>query len=1256
VGDWEDDNDDGEERGFVVDRFEAVRRVGAGGMGLVFEAIDRETNAHVALKSLRTLSGDAVLRFKDEFRALSDVRHPNLVRLGELFQEGGQWFFTMELVEGTHFLAHVRPGDYKNGKRVAKEAVSVSDAVTLDKVEGASAAAPAAPPHRGLGFDEVRLRAALKQLALGLSALHAADRLHCDIKPSNVLVTKTGRVVILDFGLVVDTSRNEGPDHVAGTISYMAPEQAGMKPLGPESDWYAVGVVLYQALTGQLPLVGKGQELLARKQVVEPPPPGSVVSGLPEDLASLCVELLRIDPTKRPSGAEILRRLDVEAPTSMPTSLGRGSTFIGRRDELATLRRALADTRERGAVSMFLYGESGVGKSALTRRFTDMVAADVADALLLAGRCHERESVPYKAVDGVVDALVRYFSKHAGAEARLIPPTERGLLGQVFPVMRRIEAVARAPRPTLSEVDPQVLRRRVFGAFRSLLAKLAERHPLVLVVDDLQWADADSLALLAELIRAPGAPHLLFVGTVRTGSFEGRAFRAIEQLAAGTSGDTRVIELGPLPAAEAHALATTLLHSKGIEGGAAARIAAEAKGHPLFIDELVRRAIGGRDGGAMRLDQAIWARIGELDGPERELTKVIALAGAPLRQETVAAALDMAFPTVEHHLATLRSANLVRTQGTRRTDRVEPYHDRVREAVVAQLAEPERRFLHGRIALALEASNDVDPEALAMHWRGAGDPARATREAERAARESMEKLAFDRAARLFQLALELSPRTGAAAVAIHVELAEALANAGRSKHAAEVLLRTAAWAQGGEALELRRRAAEQFLRGGHIDEAMEAFGSVLDAIGMDMPKTTRSALASLVVRRAQVRLRGLGYKARKEAEVPPDLLARIDMSWMVASGLALVDTVRGAYFQSRTLLLALDAGEEKRIARALAVEAGYSSASGGHTQARTAELVKLARSLAERTQDPYSIGWATGAEGVTAALEGRWDVGHTASEKAESIFQEHCRGVAWEIASMRWFSLWSQCYLGRLAELSVRVPERFTDAESRGDLYAAMCHASGLANMVWLVEDDPAEARRRLDTAMSRWSQRNFHVEHWWELLARGQLELYEGDGAGALAHIQERWGALDGSMLLRVQLTLLEAVQLRARASLLAATQSKDPRETKALLAATERDIATIDKENMPWSNPLAELLRAGIASAKGDAAAARTLLARAVPGLEAAHLGLYAMAARNRLGEALVGEEGQAQRDTAETWFALQGVANAERLTGMLAPGFRK
>src|SRR5262249_32093184 len=159
---------------------------------------------------------------------------------GELFSDEGDWFFTMELLDGVDFFDYVRPGLARS-----YDASSADTIVTLPPVMESGARTMRV--SAGSLLNEARLRTALRQLALGLHALHEANKVHRDIKPSNILVTERGRVVLLDFGLATEL---EGREHksevdIVGTVEYMAPEQAAARQVGPPADWYSIGVVLF---------------------------------------------------------------------------------------------------------------------------------------------------------------------------------------------------------------------------------------------------------------------------------------------------------------------------------------------------------------------------------------------------------------------------------------------------------------------------------------------------------------------------------------------------------------------------------------------------------------------------------------------------------------------------------------------------------------------------------------------------------------------------------------------------------------------------------------------------------------------------------------------------------------------------------------------------------------------------------------------------------------------------------------------------
>jgi predicted ATPase len=366
------------------------------------------------------------------------------------------------------------------------------------------------------------------------------------------------------------------------------------------------------------------------------------------------------------------------APVSRPP-------FVGREHELRELERAFAQSSAGGAVAVVVRGESGVGKSALLDKLVESLGTR---ALALTSRCQERETVPYKAFDGVIDALSRYLSRLGKAEiAAQLAPEALATLARLFPVLSRLEALAALPpAPTLSSPELQT---RGFAALRQLLTRVRARQPVVIVIDDYQWADADSMALRREVLRDDG-PAILLVTSARSDAFpRPELFEA--------AGDLRQLELARLPASDARALVDQLFAYAGVDDpDGAAQIVEGAQGHPLYLAQLVRDSLesGARGAG---LDAAIWARIRRLDEPLRRVVELVAVAGRPLAQEIAAACAELEFSEFARLSTVLRAANLVRTSGARRSDTVEPYHDLVRAAVMHHLAPDEVRGYQQRV-------------------------------------------------------------------------------------------------------------------------------------------------------------------------------------------------------------------------------------------------------------------------------------------------------------------------------------------------------------------------------------------------------------------------------------------------------------------------------------------------------------------------------------------------------------------------------
>jgi len=1217
-------------------------------MGVVYEAVDRDRSVSLALKTLRTMNAKSRLRFKNEFRALQDIRHRNLVDLGELVEDDGRLFFTMELLEGVDFLEFVRPGASRGTAASATTGTLAAVGTSLSSVEPTCAtvtgssisySAPVLNSNAARGvLDLERLREALAQLAQGVCQLHQAGKIHRDIKPSNVMVTREGRLVLLDFGLVLDADRGTREGALEGTAAFMAPEQARGGEVGPAADWYAVGTMLYEALTGQRPFTGPTRDVLLRKQTLAPARASERSVDVPPELDDLCMRLLSLAPSLRPDGREILRVLGVATGTG---SVQTGERFVGRQGELQTLHDAFAASRERGGLAVLAHGPSGVGKSALVQQFTAEIATEHPDALVLSGRCYEREFVPYKAVDDLIDSLVLHLDELPEAERRPLLPDSFPLLGHVFPVVRRLGGVTLPPDHSDAVSKPHLLRADAFAALRELLTRLGRRQPVVLAIDDLQWAGADGLALLSDVLAPPTPPSVMLLATVRTANRE--HLLTVDELRASLPGDVRELAVGPLSDRDARQLIEESQPGDGAPTDIEALIR-ETGGHPLFLGVALRhRRSDAASPATVSLAEALAARIATLRPESRSLLATLAVATKPIRQQWATTAAELAPEQLASALSELVPNHLVRTYGLRGSDLVEPYHDRVRTAMVETLDESALTSTHRRLAETLERVDGHDAEALSAHWLGAGDRERALHYTLAAVVRSERALAFDRAADQLRTALTLVDEP-ATRRPLHVRLGRALQHAGRGREAADAYLAGVDGAKQAERMDLQRRAGEQLLVSGHFEPGFEAMASVLSEIGERLPRTARESVTSALWQRLRLKVRGVRFKERDPSAVAPADIMRLNVFQSISDGMAMADNIRATDFQVRTLIQALRCGLPDRIARALFVEAVFRASMGGRGLAAADRISARGADIVARLDTDYLRGMEAFCHGAVAHFRGHYVDSCNHFEVAEALFRDHTTGTAWELSSVRFLLVYGLRVRGRIAEVVARYRHHTRDAQQRGDLYMEST-LTRACPIVYFAADEPERALSEIERVS--WlpaESGSYHLQHWYELQAAGEALLYQRDAGNATETLADDFRKLDRSLLQRVQVIRAEVTFLKGRLELASATGS----------ARTARRIARrIAREGIPPALTWSAMIAAGACARFGDSEGLASALDRAVALADAADMELCAAAARRRRAQ-LGGDDAERAGREATDWMRAQGIVDPDAVTAMMLPGF--
>jgi eukaryotic-like serine/threonine-protein kinase len=1180
----------------IVGDYEVERLVGKGGMGQVFAARSQVSGRHVALKILHRSSARALLHLKREFRVLADVEHPNLVEFDELVVlADDQAFFTMELVAGRPFVAYAR-GRTRRGR----------------------------PPNA------VRLRRVLTQLVAALEHLHANGFVHRDLKPSNVLVTDEGRVVVLDFGLV-DQVTNAGEitdDHVLGTPAYMAPEQAAHEPAGPPADLYAVGVMLYECLCGVRPFVGNPNAVLIAKLEQPAPDPASLVPEADPELLALCRELLRSEPDERPSATELLERLH-RTPRAAAPAL---ASFVGRSRELASLDAALAELHTHNQPSITLVrGPPGQGKSRLLSRW---LAGLDPNALVLKGRCLERESVPYKGLDAAIDALSSDLRRLPDATLDALRPPHVAELARLFPVLGGIWTELETSPEGLAPVER---RERAVSSLRELLARLSRMHTIVLALDDFHWADLDSALILEQLVTEIGSPALALIVAFREPPEPGPAVARLQSLEPSPRLARRELELGPLSPIAARELVAPLLRDEPELLARTDVVVRQAAGNPSHLLDLAHA----RSEDDASLERLIARRILELDPAQRRLLALVALAG-PIERS----ALELA-GCVEADVDALVAEGLLDIPTYE--DWVEVARESIARFAIGEIDAEELPRYHVELARAL-AGVGASPELLAEHFMLGGQRERAFLHADQAASLAMDAMAFRRAADWLERCIAWLPSgddVDEQRRQLERRLVAAYVNTGRLVDGARILLNhaeAAEVAEAAEATQLRIQAVEYLLKAGRMQDGLREAAVVLAAHGLALPRRVTLFANLLGYRRRLAR-----DLARLEREMVPRedpvIRARARVYGALTAGFLGHEALLTIYFLARWRHLALELGDRLACARAFAIDSVICTAMGQVELARA--LVERARDLADG--DANLACWFDATDVHTDANLDNWRGALTTFDAALPRLEARPE-AQWERRFASEGALWALAEAGRyrhaiaLGRRRVQLGVELNDLKQIGDASAFVVWALACVGELDEADHVLAEVESRCgDSDESRYLFRDLFGDF---ARIRRRLRGRQPHEAAAIARRLSANMKIDG--LWHVAAFRHAALALIACAELQLWLRSPSFRLRRRL-----KKISRQLSRASPHQRGNAAMIEATLSEVAGDTERANALLSEAAECFARSGAEASLAAVQIRRAQLVGGDEAERLRAEAEEYFRREAIRDPEDLVMVLAPG---
>ncbi|HEY0464222.1 MAG TPA: hypothetical protein VGC79_08440, partial [Polyangiaceae bacterium] len=583
------------------------------------------------------------------------------------------------------------------------------------------------------------------------------------------------------------------------------------------------------------------------------------------------------------------------------------------------------------------------------------------------------------------------------------------------------------------------------------------------------------------------------------------------------------------------------------------------------------------------------------------------------------------------------AASLVRTSGPRKTDGIEPYHDRIRESLMRTLAGSTLTSVHRALATILQDRADSDPHVLSVHFEGAGEIELARRHAVIAAERASAVLAFERAASAYERALRLGAVDAERASLLEAR-GRALFDAGRGAEAGPLFLEAAQHRDVAASRRLRRQAVESFLTAGHVRPGVQALVPLCAEIGLPYHASNARATLSVLNQLARLYFSGVERRSRPLAGNQEELQFEVDVCWAAGRGLSVIRPAQGLDLLLRGLLLAAKLGEPHRLARSLTLQGSALVAMGGPLGALGARWLARAGELADERDDPYLRGLTDVFFGFAEiAGAGRWPLAMEHAERGMQTLQRHCTGVGWE--RDMGMAVWLKAFepSGDVRSLGVKAAEWAREAAARGDVYTQNVAASFIVPQL-IAEGDLAGARHQARVALADWHDIGYTVQHYHATRLEACCDLYSGDAPSAWRRFLADLPRFKETQLYRLSLSRIELLALEGviRLSLAASKDGKSHR------AAAKKLGARLALESRNDAKPHAAMINGSLAVLFGDRQAGIEQLSAARDSYLQAAMPNWSWSVTRRLAELA---ERHSDVQAADAWFTAHGVSDPQR-----------